>query len=48
MTEAEMLERIHFKGKLLSLNEENAKLVLQKIRELLAEQETKEGVTKNG
>lgn len=48
MTEAEMLELIHVRGKILSLNEENAKLVLQKIRELLAEQEARKEVTENG
>lgn len=39
MTETEMLGRIHIQGKILSLDDENIKLVLQKICELLAEQE---------
>lgn len=37
-----MLERIHVHGKFLALNEENKKLVLKKIRELMAEQEESE------
>lgn len=48
MTEAEMLEQIHIQGKFLALNEENKKLVLQKISEMRAEQEARKGVTENG
>lgn len=36
--EREMMERIHVHGMILSLDEEQAKLVLAKIEELLAEQ----------
>lgn len=39
MIEVEMLEQIHATGKILSLDEESAKLFMQKICELLAEQE---------
>lgn len=48
MTEAEMLERIHIQGKFLALNEENKKLVLQKIREMLEEQEGAEHENQTG
>lgn len=32
MTEAEMLERIHFLGAVLSLDEEKAKLLLREVK----------------
>ena len=37
--EREMMVRIHARGRILSLDEEQAKLVLARIKEVLAKQE---------